>query len=113
MESHSFRTPVSSSKMQGEQKLKRQRREDIRLTKMMLTIFLLFLVCFLPLMLVNVLDDDMEHPTVHIVGEVTLTVPVTVHVIISLSASVLAWMSAAVNPFIYSIQNPQYQKVAI
>jgi len=92
MDSHSCRTPISASKMQVEQKMKRQRREDIRLTKMMLTIFVLFIVCFLPLMLVNVLDDDMRQPAVHII------------------ASVLAWMSAAVNPFIYSIQNQQYQK---
>ena len=42
---------------------------------MMLTIFILFLVCFLPLMLVNVLDDDMKQPVYHII------------------ASVLAWMS--------------------
>ena len=37
-----------------------QRQEDLRLTKMMLTIFISFLVCFLPLMLVNVIDDDVS-----------------------------------------------------
>ena len=72
MDSHSCRTPISASKMQVEQKMKRQRREDIRLTKMMLTIFVLFIVCFLPLMLVNVLDDDMRQPAVHIIGEQNL-----------------------------------------
>ena len=58
----------------------------------MLTIFLLFMICFLPLMLVNVLDDDIRQPSVHII------------------ASVLAWMSATINPIIYSFLNKHYQK---
>ena len=40
--------------------LSSQRKEDLRLTKMMLTIFVSFLVCFLPLMLVNVVDDEVR-----------------------------------------------------
>ena len=64
----------------------------MRLTKMMLTIFISFLVCFLPLMLVNVIDDDVNVPTLHVV------------------ASVLAWMSATINPFIYAFKNRQYQQ---
>ena len=59
---------------------------------MMLTIFLSFLVCFLPLMLVNVVDDDVKFPTIHVV------------------ASVLAWMSATINPFIYAFKNRQYKQ---
>ena len=42
-------------------------------------------------MLVNVLDDEMSHPNIHII------------------ASILAWTSAAINPFVYSLQNQQYQ----
>ena len=42
--------------------------QDLRLTKMMLTIFISFLVCFLPLMLVNVVDDDVAFPAVHIIA---------------------------------------------
>ena len=72
-----------------------QRREDLRLTKLMLTIFLSFLVCFLPLMLVNVADDSVEFPFLHIL------------------ASVLAWASAVVNPFIYAFKNRQYQQAFI
>ena len=68
---------------------------DIRLTKMMLTIFLCFLVCFLPLMLVNVADDNVQFPFLHIL------------------ASVLAWASAVVNPFIYAFKNRQYQQAFI
>ena len=69
-----------------------QRKEDLGLTKMMLTIFVSFLVCFLPLMLVNVIDDDVDVPTLHVI------------------ASVLAWMSATINPFIYAFKNRQYQQ---
>ncbi|XP_059099520.1 protein trapped in endoderm-1-like isoform X2 [Tigriopus californicus] len=69
-----------------------QRREDIRLTKMMLTIFLCFVVCFLPLMLVNVVDEGIRYPFLHI------------------PASVLAWASAVINPFIYAFKNRQYQQ---
>jgi len=72
-----------------------QRREDIRLTKMMLIIFLSFLVCFLPLMVVNVADDGVQIPFLHIL------------------ASVLAWASAVVNPFIYAFKNRQYQQAFI
>lgn len=69
-----------------------QRRDDIRLTKMMLTIFISFLICFLPLMLVNTVDDDVTVPVLHVI------------------ASVLAWASAIINPFIYAFKNRQYQQ---
>ena len=70
MESHNLRTLISAATLQDNQKNKRQRKEDIRLTKMMLTIFILFLICFLPLMLANVLDDDMTKPSIHIIGDI-------------------------------------------
>jgi len=90
LESHS--TPVNVQANKRKEAIKSQRLEDLKLTKMMLTIFLLFMICFLPLMLVNVLDDDIKQPSVHII------------------ASVLAWMSATINPIIYSFLNKQYQK---
>jgi len=83
---------VDKNKTKPVIRVRSQTIEDLKLTKMMLTIFLLFLICFLPLMLVNVFDDILRQPSVHIV------------------ASVLAWMSAAVNPFIYSFLNQQYQQ---
>ncbi|XP_071580394.1 protein trapped in endoderm-1 [Temnothorax nylanderi] len=69
-----------------------QRREDSRVTRLMLTIFLCFLMCFMPLMLVNVIDDKMKVPILHIV------------------ASVLAWASAVINPFIYAGTNKLYRE---
>ena len=87
MQKHAAANPGKESCMAAS-----QRKEDLRLTKMMLTIFVSFLVCFLPLMLVNVIDDDVDVPTLHVI------------------ASVLAWMSATINPFIYAFKNRQYQQ---
>ncbi|XP_057323439.1 protein trapped in endoderm-1-like [Microplitis mediator] len=69
-----------------------QRREDSRVTKLMLTIFLCFLLCFLPLMLVNVIDDKVKIPIIHVV------------------ASILAWASSVINPFIYAGTNKLYRE---
>ncbi|KAH0540351.1 protein trapped in endoderm-1 [Cotesia glomerata] len=69
-----------------------QRREDSRVTKLMLTIFLCFLLCFLPLMLVNVVDDKVKIPILHVV------------------ASILAWASSVINPFIYAGTNKLYRE---
>lgn len=69
-----------------------QRREDSRVTRLMLTIFLCFLLCFLPLMLVNVIDDKVKVPILHVVG------------------SILAWASSVVNPFIYAGTNKLYRE---
>ena len=43
-------------------------------------------------MLMNVVDDDVAYPFLHIL------------------ASVLAWASAVINPFIYAFKNKQYQQ---
>jgi MFS family permease len=69
-----------------------QRREDSRVTRLMLTIFLCFLLCFLPLMLANVIDDKVKIPALHVV------------------ASMLAWASSVVNPFIYAGTNKLYRE---
>nr|BAM20724.1 trapped in endoderm-1 [Papilio polytes] len=57
----------------------------------MLTIFLCFLACFLPLMIMNVTDDGISYPWLHII------------------ASILAWASSVVNPLIYAATNRQYR----
>lgn len=69
-----------------------QRREDSRVTRLMLTIFLCFLLCFMPLMLVNVIDDKIKIPILHVI------------------ASVLAWASSVINPFIYAGTNKLYRE---
>lgn len=70
----------------------RRDKDDSRLTKLMVIIFGCFLLCFLPLMLVNVLDGhDIKYPILHVM------------------ASVFAWASSVVNPFIYAASNKQYR----
>ena len=46
-------------------------------------------------MLVNVADDDVKYPFIHII------------------ASILAWGSAIINPFIYAFKNRQYQQAFV
>ena len=69
-----------------------QRREDSRVTKLMLTIFVCFLLCFLPLMIANVIEDKVEWPPLHVI------------------ASILAWASSVINPFIYAGTNKLYRE---
>ncbi|KAG5880715.1 hypothetical protein JTB14_025558 [Gonioctena quinquepunctata] len=70
----------------------RREKDDSRLTKLMAIIFICFLSCFLPLMLVNVLDDhDIRYPIMHVI------------------ASIMAWASSVINPFIYAASNRQYR----
>lgn len=66
-------------------------KNDLRLTVMMLTIFLCFVVCFLPLMLTNVFDEKTKYPTLHIIS------------------SISAWSSAVINPIIYAVGSSQYR----
>ena len=58
----------------------------------MLSIFICFLLCFMPLMMTNVIDENMKIPLFHII------------------ASVLAWASAVINPFIYAGTNKLYRE---
>lgn len=78
-----------SSKLNGQSA--KEKEEDSRLTTLMLTIFLCFLACFLPLMIMNVADDGIRYPWLHII------------------ASILAWASSVINPLIYAATNRQYR----
>ncbi|XP_043202121.1 protein trapped in endoderm-1-like [Amphibalanus amphitrite] len=90
---HGTRGSANITVQHGQQKDAAARKEDLRITKMMATIFFAFLACFFPLMLVNVFDDDdVRYPTLHVI------------------ASVLAWMSSVINPFIYAFSNRNYRK---
>ncbi|XP_023246554.1 protein trapped in endoderm-1 [Copidosoma floridanum] len=76
----------------GQRKSGFVKREDSRVTWLMLTIFLCYLLCYMPLMLANCLEDQVKVPTVHVL------------------ASVLAWASAVINPFIYTGTNKLYRE---
>ncbi|CAG9760179.1 unnamed protein product [Ceutorhynchus assimilis] len=69
----------------------KRERDDHRLTKLMAVIFMCFLFCFLPLMIVNVFDEKVSYPELHVL------------------ASILAWASSVINPFIYAATNKQYR----
>ena len=69
-------------------------REDLQLTKTMLTIFVVFLVTFLPAVVSNVLESKLPFPILHLV------------------ASILSWTSAVINPLVYSLLHHQYKEVS-
>lgn len=66
-------------------------KEDSKLTFMMLIIFICFLVCFFPSMLVNVTMEDHQYPWIQILS------------------SILTWASSVLNPFIYAASNRTYR----
>ncbi|XP_060537312.1 protein trapped in endoderm-1 [Cylas formicarius] len=82
---------LRSHQSNAEKRNSRREKDDSRLTKLMALIFICFLFCFLPLMLVNVFDDNVKYPVLHVI------------------ASILAWASSVVNPFIYAASNRQYR----
>lgn len=70
----------------------RAKRNEWRITKMVLAIFLSFVICYLPITIVKVADKDVEHPSLHIFSYIML------------------YLSACINPIIYVIMNKQYRK---
>lgn len=90
---HKQRAKVKAHSASGSGRIESffRNKEDCRLTVTLLTIYLCFLICFMPLMLANVIDDDGSHANLHVF------------------ASVLAWMSAVINPFIYAIGSQNYR----
>ncbi|XP_062138194.1 G-protein coupled receptor moody isoform X3 [Drosophila sulfurigaster albostrigata] len=70
----------------------RAKRNEWRITKMVLAIFLSFVICYLPITIVKVADKDVDHPSWHIFSYIML------------------YLSACINPIIYVIMNKQYRK---
>ncbi|XP_016995701.2 G-protein coupled receptor moody [Drosophila takahashii] len=70
----------------------RAKRNEWRITKMVLAIFLSFVVCYLPITIVKVADKNAEHPSLQI------------------CSYILLYLSACINPIIYVIMNKQYRK---
>ncbi|GLV35807.1 moody [Carabus blaptoides fortunei] len=68
------------------------KRSEWHITRMVLAIFLCFLVCYLPITIVKVFDDDGNYPALHITGYLLL------------------YMSSCVNPVIYVTMNKQYRQ---
>lgn len=67
------------------------KRNEWRITKMVLAIFLSFVICYLPITVIKVADKDVNHPGWHIIGYIFL------------------YLSSCINPIIYVIMNKQYR----
>ncbi|XP_049284937.1 G-protein coupled receptor moody isoform X1 [Anopheles funestus] len=68
------------------------RRNEWRITKMVLAIFLSFVCCYLPITISKIVDKNVAYPALHIIGYIML------------------YLSACMNPIIYVIMNKQYRQ---
>lgn len=68
------------------------KRNEWRITKMVLAIFLSFVFCYLPITLTKVADKEVRYPAFHILGYIML------------------YLSSCINPIIYVIMNKQYRQ---
>uniref|UniRef100_A0AAG5D1X8 G-protein coupled receptors family 1 profile domain-containing protein n=2 Tax=Anopheles atroparvus TaxID=41427 RepID=A0AAG5D1X8_ANOAO len=68
------------------------KRNEWRITKMVLAIFLSFVMCYLPITISKIVDKNVSVPVLHIIGYIML------------------YLSACINPIIYVIMNKQYRK---
>lgn len=68
------------------------KRNEWRITKMVLAIFLSFVMCYLPITITKVFDKDVRYPVFHIV------------------AYIMLYLSSCINPIIYVIMNKQYRQ---
>lgn len=75
----------------NEQREAKQKRNEWRITKMVLAIFLSFVACYLPITIIKVVDKDVNWPGLHIFGYIMI------------------YLSACINPIIYVIMNKQYR----
>ncbi|CAL8123691.1 unnamed protein product [Orchesella dallaii] len=82
MRRHSARSDIREAKT---------RKNEWRITKMVLVIFISFLACYLPITIVKTADKCVNYPVTHVVGYV------------------LVYLSACVNPIIYVFMNKQYR----
>ena len=75
----------------NEQREAKQKRNEWRITKMVLAIFLSFVACYLPITIIKVIDKDVNWPGLHIFGYIMI------------------YLSSCINPIIYVIMNKQYR----
>lgn len=68
------------------------KRNEWRITKMVLAIFLSFVICYLPITVAKIADSDVSIPVLHIIGYILL------------------YLSSCINPIIYVIMNKQYRQ---
>lgn len=86
------RLQSTRAKKLTDQRDAKQKRNEWRITKMVLAIFLSFVACYLPITIIKVLDKDVNWPGLHIFGYIMI------------------YLSACINPIIYVIMNRQYRQ---
>lgn len=85
--------PVVPSKKTTTSQTKDSNTEFHRVTRMCFVVFLFFVICYIPFMLVNIFDAKNRAPTV-------------VHMI----AANLTWLNSCINPVLYAAMNRQFRE---
>lgn len=67
------------------------KRSEMKITKMVLVIFICFVVCYLPITIVKVWDKEVNHPPLHVLSYL------------------LIYLSSCANPVVYVTMNRQYR----
>lgn len=92
---HIFHTVRKSRKTAHQQsitaKQSKRRLEEVKLTLMILIIFLFHTACFLPYAIVNFFIDQDQNPDLHVIVEIAV------------------WITHCVNPVIYALVNEKYR----
>jgi hypothetical protein len=83
---------LKSNKNRDQQREQKAKRNEWRITKMVLAIFLSFVLCYLPITIAKIADTKVKYPGFHIFGYIML------------------YLSACMNPIIYVIMNKQYRQ---
>ncbi|CAM1323801.1 Uncharacterised protein g8501 [Pycnogonum litorale] len=73
-------------------KERKRRKDEWKITCMVLVIFISFMISYLPITIMKVSGADKKHPSLYILGYLLL------------------YMSACINPIIYVIMNKQYRQ---
>lgn len=63
MRKHAAKNTKDVNRTSKEKKEAKNRRNEWRITKMVLAIFLSFVICYLPITIVKVVDDDVHQPS--------------------------------------------------
>lgn len=95
IEHHNLQLPAPSTTSQagGEPKQrKRFVREDLSFTRMMIAIFIIFILCYFPYMVTNLIDPNVRILDLHFF------------------AGMCCWFSSCLNPMLYVYMNRQFRR---
>lgn len=82
---------TSHKKLQQHNSGNKYKRSEMKITKMVLVIFICFVICYLPITIVKVCDTDVNHAPLHVLSYL------------------LIYLSSCVNPVVYVTMNRQYR----